>query len=244
MRRFFIDQPVEANFAITGSDARHIARVLRLQAGEEVDVVGSDGRAARAVIEVVALQQIELRFLEWLQESKEPPVNVSLAQGLAKGDKMDFIIQKAVELGVSRVIPLETERCVVRYEGKKRQDRVVRWQSIAAEAAKQCRRSFVPQVTEIMGLKRLLAELPPDATAIMLYEAENKQGLKDMLQKHSAREFLLLIGPEGGFSEAEAALCREHGVLMAGMGPRILRTETAATASLAVLMYEHGDLGG
>lgn len=244
MRRFFIEQPVETHFAITGSDAKHIVKVLRLQTGEEVDVVGSDGRAARVVIEELGLQQVGLRFLSWLEESKEPPIKVSLAQGLAKGEKMDFIIQKTVELGVSRVIPVETERCVVRYEGKKRQERVIRWQNIAAEAAKQCRRSLVPQVGEITGLKKLLTGLPPDTAAIMLYEAENKRGLKDMLQKHSAKEYLLLIGPEGGFSEAEVALCREHGVLMAGMGPRILRTETAAIASLALLMYEHGDLGG
>lgn len=244
MRRFFIEQPVSAAFAITGPDARHIAKVLRLQAGTELDIVGSDGRAARAAIESVDLQRIELKFVDWLEENKEPAIRVCLAQGLAKGDKMDFIIQKAVELGVSSIIPLETERCVVKYEGRKRQDRVERWQSIAAAAAKQCRRSLVPQVEDIRSLKSLLADLPPETAAIMLYEAENKQGLKDMLQKHAVKDYLLLIGPEGGFSEAEASICRESGVLMAQMGPRILRTETAAAAVLAVLMYEHGDLGG
>ncbi|WP_346355814.1 16S rRNA (uracil(1498)-N(3))-methyltransferase [Azotosporobacter soli] len=244
MRRFFIAQPVEPRVSINGSDARHIAKVLRLQPESEVDVVGNDGRAARMIITALTSQQIELDFKQWLVEEKEPPVRVILAQGLAKGDKMDYIVQKAVELGVSEIVPLALDRCVVRYEGKKQQDRVARWQNIAVEAAKQCRRSAIPEVRDIIALRELLTELPPDTAAIMLYEAENKQGLKDMLRSCAAKEYLLLIGPEGGFTPREADLCREYGVSSATMGPRILRTETAASAALAVLMYEHGDLGG
>ncbi len=244
MRRFFIAQPVESQVSIVGSDARHIAKVLRLQPEAEVDVVGNDGCAARMIITALTSQQIELKFKQWLVEEKEPPVRVILAQGLAKGDKMDYIVQKAVELGVSEIVPLALDRCVVRYEGKKQQDRVARWQNIAAEAAKQCRRSAIPEVRDIISLRELLTELPPDTAAIMLYEAENKQGLKDMLRSGAAREYLLLIGPEGGFTAQEADLCRDCGVSSATMGPRILRTETAAAAALAVLMYEHGDLGG
>lgn len=244
MRRFFIEQPVAQTSVIEGSDARHIAKVLRLQAGAVVDVVGGDGRAARMEIVAATPLTVELKLLEWLAEEKEPPVRLVLAQGLAKGDKMEYIVQKAVELGVGEIVPLALDRCVVRYEGKKQHDRVERWQSIASEAAKQCRRSAIPKVNDIMRLPDALAALEPDAAAIMLYEAENKQGMKNLLRACRAKTYMLLIGPEGGFSDAEVALCRAAGVHPVGIGPRILRTETAATAALAMVMYEHGDLGG
>lgn len=245
MRRFFIDTPISQIMTITGSDARHIATVLRLTAGETVLLSGQDRKTCQAEITKVSPEAIQLRLLSLTEDHTEPPIAVYLVQGLAKGEKMDFIIQKAVELGVCGIIPAATEHCVVRYDSGKQVDKVTRWQKIAREAAKQCGRSHIPQIYPITRLRDVLINQEFSAARkIMLYEGQASAGLKQELVKSRATAYMLFIGPEGGFSSAEVSLCQEHGVSIVTMGPRIMRTETAALAALTAVMYECGDLGG
>lgn len=244
MRRFFIETPLQDEVFIQGQDARHISKVLRLQVGDKLILVAPDGSAGIGQIQNLDGDEVVLQLLETISEDKEAPVNVYVAQGLPKSDKMDYIVQKAVELGVQGIYPMAAEHCVVQYDPAKRKARRERWQKIALEAAKQCGRGVVPIVEPIESLASILAGIDPDTIVMMLYEGQAAQGLKQALAEKPGKNYLLLIGPEGGFSAKEVALCENHGVTVVTMGPRILRTETAALAGVAIVMYEYGDLGG
>jgi len=245
MRRFFIDAPLSEHMTIANADARHIASVLRLAAGATVQVSDQNGKSGKAEIIAANPEAIELKLLEFLEDTTEPPLDIWLVQSLAKGEKMDFIIQKAVELGVYGIIPVATAHSVVRYDVTKQVDKVARWQKIAREAAKQCGRSYIPQVFPITSLAQILGNSEfGSANKILLYEGQAAQGLKQALTDSSSQTYVLFIGPEGGFSSAEVNLCQEHGVRIVTMGPRIMRTETAALAAISAVMYECGDLGG
>lgn len=229
---------------IGGQDAHHISKVLRLQVGDDLILVGADQQTGIAKIQSIASDEIKLLLLETILEDKEAPVNVYLAQGLPKSDKMDYIVQKAVELGVKGIYPLALEHCVVQYDESKKKSRQQRWQKIAEEAAKQCKRTVIPIVEPVTGLASVLSSLPAETIVLMLYEGQAAQGIKQALSEQQGKNYLLLVGPEGGFSAKEVALCENHGVSVVTMGPRILRTETAALAGVAIVMYEYGDLGG
>ncbi len=244
MRRFFLATALSSHMQIKGEDAHHINHVLRLQTGNNIIVVDHNGQAGIAEIAHIAGDAVELSLQQIIGEHKEPPIEVCLAQGLPKGDKMEYIVQKAVELGVSRLIPLSTERSIVKYDSTKQIERVKRWQKIAVEAAKQCGRTNVPVVEPVQSLKQVLTSSARDTVVLMLYEGQAQQGLKDALAHCPASSYLLLIGPEGGFSQKEVNLCRDFHTSIVTMGPRILRAETAAVAALTIVMYQCGDLGG
>lgn len=244
LRRFFIDSPLQAELSIQGQDAQHISKVLRLQVGEQIIVVAPDGSTGTAQIASISIDKVMLSLQETIAEEKEASIDVYLAQGLPKSDKMDYIVQKAVELGIKGIYPMEAEHSVVQYDHAKKTARCQRWQKIAAEAAKQCGRTAVPVVEPIAGLASILAAVDADTIVIMLYEGQAAQGLKQTLAHHKAEKYVLLVGPEGGFSAKEVALCQTHGACIVTLGPRILRTETAALAGVAMVMYEYGDLGG
>ncbi|WP_371370634.1 16S rRNA (uracil(1498)-N(3))-methyltransferase [Sporomusa aerivorans] len=245
MRRFFINTPVSEIMAITGDDARHIAMVLRLTPGDRVLLTGADGKGCIAEITQANATLVQLKWLETVEDNTEPPLAVYLVQGLAKGEKMDFIVQKAVELGVYGIIPAATEHCVVKYDAAKKADRVTRWQKIAREAAKQCGRSHIPHIYPVMALNDIFANSEfASVHKIMLYEGQAAEGLKQVLAAGKKQACMLFIGPEGGFSSGEVNLCQQHGAKIVSMGPRIMRTETAALAALVSVMYECGDLGG
>jgi len=243
MRQFFVSGMKET-MNLTGDEAWHAVKVLRLKVGSEITVVSPDGQAARASIAAVNGNDVVVKLQELISRVSEPPIQITLAQGLSKGDKFDYIVQKAVELGVHSIIPLVTEHCVVKYDAAKKQLKVNRWQKIAAEAAKQCHRSQVPVVQELTGFSDLLAKLAVTSTVLLFYEQEDQLGVKQILQQSTGTSFVVIIGPEGGFSTAEVALAMQRGAHVVSLGPRILRTETAASAALAVVMYECGDLGG
>jgi len=230
--------------SIQGPDAHHISRVLRLETGDQIIVVSPDGDAGIGKITNIALDTVELVLEERIEEDKEAPVNVYLAQGLPKSDKMDYIVQKAVELGIKGIYPMEAKHCVVQYDHAKKQSRQGRWQKIATEAAKQCGRTIIPTVEPIAPLSVILENVTADTVVLMLYEGQTSQGIKQALVEHKAKNYLLLVGPEGGFSTNEVELCSDHGAHIVTMGPRILRTETAALAGVSLVMYEYGDLGG
>lgn len=244
MRRFFLDRPLSQSVIISGNDAHHIVRVLRMQVGDTIEVVDSDGKAGMARISGYDSENIVLDIVEVIEENREPAINVCLAQALLKGDKMDLVVQKAVELGVNKIAPIVTDYCVVSYDNNKQALRVSRWQKIAREAAKQCGRNVVPQIMPVQRLEHLLPKAEPDSAIILLYEAQTPEGLKEVITSCRSRNYLLIIGPEGGFSSEEVKYCRQAGARIATMGPRILRAETAALAALTAVMYQCADLGG
>ncbi|MCE5287014.1 MAG: 16S rRNA (uracil(1498)-N(3))-methyltransferase [Pelosinus sp.] len=244
MRRFFIDQPLSSlPLVITGADAHHISHVLRLMPGDKVTLIAPQEEVGIAVITSMEKEAVRLNLQEKIVEEREAPLHITLVQGLPKSDKMDYIVQKTVELGVCEIIPLAAEHSVVKYDDHKKLDRVKRWQKIASEAAKQCKRTIMPVVESVQNLAEILAGLADDTVIIMLYEGEVSIGLKQTLHACKASKYVLLIGPEGGFSPEEVFLCKAHKAQVVTLGPRILRTETAAVAAVALLMYECGDLG-
>lgn len=244
MHRFFIPQPYGETMKITGVDARHIYTVLRMQAGTKVQIVSDDGVSAVAELIDVNESAVTVRCLEVISESHEPSVRITLAQGLAKGEKMDFIIQKAVELGVSEIVPVAMEHSVVRLEGDKAVKKVERWQKIAEAAAKQSKRDIVPRVQPVQTVAQMLANNLCECKLIA-YECEDRLGLKTALQRQTElHELLLIIGPEGGIAERELQQALAAGALGVSLGKRILRAETAALVAAAAIFYETGDLGG
>lgn len=243
MHRFFIPQLYTAEMTIKDVDARHISKVLRMQPGDKLQIVSDDG--VTAIAEIVSLQSdsVVVKCLEKLAESHEPSVKITLAQGLAKGEKMDFIIQKAVEMGVSSIVPVAMEHSVVRLEGAKADKKVERWQKIAEAAAKQSKRDIIPQVQPVQTMQQMLANNDLQHK-IIAYECEDRLGLKTALQScHNLQELLLIIGPEGGISEFELDLARKNGAVPVSLGKRILRAETAGVVALSAILYETGDLG-
>ena len=244
MRRFFLNGIIGETMELTGTDAHHIARVLRMAVGDNVIIADTNERTARAEITAITDEVVTLSLIEYLEDDSEPTVKVRLAQCLPKSDKMEFIVQKAVELGAVSIQPVNSENCVVKYTADKQAKRVERWQKIAHEAAKQCKRAAVPTVEPIITLKELLSRVADDETVLFCYEAEDGRTLRQALNTHQSEKYTVLIGPEGGFSPEEARLCQEMGAHPVSLGSRILRTETASLAALTMVLYAHGELGG
>lgn len=246
MHRFFIPQLYNEEMYIEGVDARHISKVLRMQPGDKLQIVSDDGVSAMAEITAIASERVSVRCLEKLAESHEPRVRLVLAQGLAKGEKMDFIIQKAVEMGAYSVIPVAMEHSVVRLDGAKAAKKVERWQKIAESAAKQSKRDIIPQVQPVRSMAEMFASGDYE-TKIIAYECEDRLSLKAALKAAEAaggiKELLLIIGPEGGISEGELELARQAGAVPVSLGRRILRAETAGLVAISAIFYETGDLG-
>lgn len=244
MHRFFIPQPYKEQMTISGMDAHHIQDVLRMQVGTRVQVVADDGVSALMEITGFTGNTVAVKEIEILRESHEPSVQLTLLQGLAKGEKMELIIQKAVEIGVGDIHPVAMVHSVVRLDGPKAAKKVERWQKISEAAAKQSKRDRIPTIHPVRKLTEVLAELDCDLL-LMAYESENQLGLREALQRHpQAERIALIIGPEGGLSNEEVAAAEEAGAQVVTLGPRILRTETAGLVAASAILYETGNLGG
>ncbi len=245
MRRLFIAGRLADTVTITGADAHHLGHVMRARAGQHCVVVDADRQVAEMEITGFSADTVTLRQVALLDADTEPPIDLVLAMCLPKGDKMDLIVQKAVELGASAIQPLRSANCVVKYDAKKAAARQEKWQRIAGEAAKQCGRTLLPVVEPIADLGAWLAEMAaaPDTAAFFCYENEQRRSAADFLAAAQAHRYAALVGPEGGFTPAEAAQAAAAGVQAVTLGPRILRAETAALAVLAVVQYAKGDLG-
>ena len=246
MHRFFVPQLYNEEMYIEGVDARHISKVLRMQPKDKLQIVSDDGVSAMAEITAIASERVSVRCLEKLAESHEPRVRLVLAQGLAKGEKMDFIIQKAVEMGAYSVIPVAMEHSVVRLDGAKAAKKVERWQKIDESEAKQSKRDIIPQVQPVQSMAEMLASGDYE-NKIIAYECEDRLSLKAALKAAEAaggiKELMLIIGPEGGISEGELELARQAGAVPVSLGRRILRAETAGLVAISAIFYETGDLG-
>ena len=254
LNRFYVppERIKQGEAIIEGPEANHLTRVLRLQPGEQVRVFDGQGNEYLSRIREIngprVFVTLEAEPETDITVKREPPLKVILAQGLPKGDKMELIIQKGTELGAARVIPLVTERTVVRLEPDRAVKRQQRWQKVAAEAARQSQRSLIPRVDLPISFNEVLKALPDPETNLCLipWEDESACFIKPVLRERAdiPRSVWIFIGPEGGFSAAEIEQARAAGVIPVSLGPRILRTETAGFTVLTMLLYEWGDLGG
>lgn len=244
MRRLFYKGLLADTIKITGRDAHHLMHVMRAKAGQLVTVVDDNGQVAAMEMVAFSDSAVTLQLKEHLAADTESPLKIMLAQCLLKADKMDMVVQKAVELGAVGVIPISSQNCVARYDAKKGAARKDRWQKIADEAAKQCGRTALLKVRPIVTLGQFIADMQAtDSSLVFFYENENEQSAKEYLRSLKAKQIVLLVGPEGGFSLDEAKLIEEAGGKSVTLGPRILRAETAALTAIAVTQYENGDLG-
>ncbi|AEG59415.1 16S rRNA (uracil(1498)-N(3))-methyltransferase [Desulforamulus ruminis] len=246
MARFFVEprQIKEDTAVVYGPDVKHISKVLRMDVGEILTLLDGSGTLYRAEISEISKEEIRCRILQREQSSSEPRLKVTLVQGLPKGDKMETIIQKCTELGIDQIIPLAAERSVVKLDAKKSAERQERWQRVAMEAAKQCRRSAVPRIHKLCRWEELAEKIPLGARGLIPWEDEKKQSLKQVLEgmEHPG-EVYILIGPEGGLEVQEVARACAQGFRPVTLGPRILRTETAGPAVLTMVLYHFGELG-
>lgn len=243
MHLFFVEpsQIQGKKIIITGSDVNHIRNVLRMKIGEEIAVSnGADNREYRCGIEEYTEEEVicTLRFIK--EDGVELPAKVYLFQGLPKADKMELIIQKAVELGVHEVIPVAAKRCVVKLDEKKAAAKVNRWQGIAEAAAKQSRRGVIPAVHSVMSMQEAVAYAHDMDVRIIPYElAEDMRHTRSVIEAVKAGESVaVFIGPEGGFEESEVLAAVKEGIEPVTLGRRILRTETAGLTVLSWLMYQ------
>ena len=242
MHHFFVnpEQVEDGLIRITGSDVNHIKNVLRIRQGEEMLVSDGTGRDYLCQAEEIAGLEVTVRILETEEEVRELPSRIWLFQGLPKSDKMEFIIQKAVELGAAGIVPVSTRNTVVKLDPKKEEAKVKRWQAIAESAAKQSKRSLVPRVSGIMTLKEAFDYVESQGFSVRLIPYEHEAGMDGTKTELDAagpgQDIAVFIGPEGGFDEREIELALSKGVRPISLGRRILRTETAGLALLSVLM--------
>lgn len=242
MYQFFVEpcQIQGKRIVITGKDVNHIKNVLRMRPGEEISVSnGIDGREYRCGIEELHEEEIicELRFIK--EEGVELPSKIYLFQGLPKADKMELIIQKAVELGVYEIIPVAAKRSVVKLDEKKAKNKVLRWQGIAQAAAKQSKRGIIPKVHDVMEFRDAAEYSSLAQVKIIPYElSEGMEKTREIIEGlKPGEDIAVFIGPEGGFAGEEVMEAEKRGIIPVTLGKRILRTETAGMSVLSILMY-------
>lgn len=244
MYQFFVD-PSQINIeakkvVITGPDVNHIGHVLRMKKGEEIAVSnGIDAKEYRCAINAISDTDVICDLLFIKEDGLELPVEVTIFQGLPKSDKMELIIQKNVELGVARIVPVNTKRCVVKIEDKKVASRVARWNAISEAAAKQSKRRIIPEVTMPMNFKQAL-EYAKDMDLLLIpYELSEGMGkTKELIESlKPGMKVAVFIGPEGGFDEGEIKAAMDAGLIPITLGRRILRTETAGFTVMSWIMY-------
>ncbi len=242
MPRFFIrqNQIEDGKVNILGDDARHISRSLRMAAGEHITVCDMQGYEYDCMLESFEDGSVGARIISSRHSENEPPIDIRLFQALPKGDKLDTVIQKAVECGAKEIIPFESERCVVKIKGDSESKKNLRRNRISEEAAKQCGRSILPQVKESICFSEMLKTALESDVCLFCYEGDGTHPLGLVLEKIKAgdtlpRSISIVIGSEGGFSVDEAKMAAEAGMIMTGLGKRILRTETASGFVLACI---------
>lgn len=241
MKRLFLEPEkiFRDRAIIDGTNIRYLTKVLRSSIGDELILLDGLGKGYRGKIASIARDKIELQIIKAFDINTESPLDITLAQGIPKAEKMEIIIQKATELGIKRIIPLITERAIVR---TKSPARLERWAKIALSSAQQSGRSKVPVIEGITGYREFLSQ-GFSGLNLIFYEGKVKKGLKEYLRElERVKEITFLIGPEGGFTEEEVGMALKKGFTPLGLGPRILRTETAAITALSILQYELGDI--
>jgi len=246
VRRFYVEKisPEEGSLIIRGTEARHIAAVLRMERGDRLILMDEGGARHQAVIESVGRREVLVRIEEALAGPDSAPADIILCQALIRSHPMDFVVQKTSELGVSLLLPFVSERTVVR-PGRERAENMLRhWREIALNSAKQSDRREPLRIGSLCDFGGILDRLEKqDALKMIFWEGDGGRDLKDILGSSKvARSLVGVVGPEGGFAEKEIALARRSGFIPAALGGRVLRSETAAIAVAAIFQYERGDL--
>ncbi|MCR2044959.1 16S rRNA (uracil(1498)-N(3))-methyltransferase [Anaerosalibacter massiliensis] len=244
MNRFFIDKENISKEYITieGENIKHIKNVIRLKEGDKIEI-SSEGILYICNIYRIENKKVIAKILHREFGNHEPPISIILYQGLPKSSKMDFIVQKATEIGVKEIYPIITNRTVVKIDNnKKEKNKVDRWNKISEEAAKQSKRDIIPKVNSVLSFKEMINILKDEENILVPYENQEGIGIKDIIKKISNKKIHVIIGPEGGFEEEEIEELKDIGSNTVSLGPRILRTETAGIVALSILLYELGDM--
>lgn len=245
--RVYVDAPLagRGSIAIEGDAAAHLRRVLRLRVGDAVTLFDGHGGEYAARVAGQERRGLQVELGEHRAIERESPLDVSLVQSVARGERMDLIVQKATELGVTRIVPVSSERSVVRLAADQASRKAAHWRAVAIAACEQCGRNRVPEVEPPEPLARVLERFASsrDTPAVtrLLLDPEATAALSAHVR--DARQIVLLVGPEGGLGDEEVALAARAGFRASRLGPRILRTETAAVVSIAIIQAAAGDLG-
>lgn len=256
MDRFFVEKEnidlENGTLNIYGEDVKHISKVLRYNEGDKLEVCDGENHEYICEIRGISKESVEMKIIETVDINRESHIRVKLYQGLPKNTKMDIILQKLTECGVSEIVLVDTERSVVNLKEKKADKKLERWERIIYEAAKQSKRGIIPSLRGVLSFKDALEDMKNNDFNMSPYEAEKSVGIKEVLQSDEVKSLIenkkevnvgIFIGPEGGFTEAENEKIKSEGIYSVSMGPRIFRTETASIAATTIVLYELGDVG-
>ena len=246
MPKFFVTSNEIENdkIKIKGKDVNHIKNVLRAKIEDKIDICNTDEmKDYKCEIEELTSDCVTCKIISEKQNNSESNVEITIFQGLPKADKMELIIQKSVELGVNKIIPVDMKRCVVKLKDKDQIKKVERWQKISEVASKQCGRGIIPKIGQVMKIKEILNSIEEYDAVLVAYEKEENNYLKIELDKlknveKDKKKIAIVIGPEGGLEEEEVKQLQENGAKVITLGKRILRTETVALNMISILMYE------
>ena len=246
MPKFFVTSNEIENdkIKIKGKDVNHIKNVLRAKIEDELDICNTDEmKDYKCEIEELTSDSVTCKIISEKQNNSKSNVKITIFQGLPKADKMELIIQKSVELGVNKIIPVDMKRCVVRLKDKDQIKKVERWQKISEVASKQCDRGIIPEIGQVIKIKEIVDRIEEYDIILVAYEKEENNYLKfeiDKLKKSEKdqKKVAIVIGPEGGLEEEEVKQLQENGAKVITLGKRILRTETVALNMISILMYE------
>lgn len=241
MPRFFIEAVSGDRAVITGADGAHIARSLRMRPGEKLTLCDGGGTDYICMIRRIAGDTVELSVEDRIRSVSEPSLSLTLYQGMPKGDKMDTVVQKAVELGAQAIVPVMTDRSISRPDERSARKKRERWEKIAFEAAKQCGRGMLPAVRDTVPFETAMRQAAENGPVLFFYEGGGK-ALTEILREPFPASVSIFIGPEGGFSLEETALAEACGAIFATLGPRILRAETAPLAAVTAVMLLTGNM--
>lgn len=237
--RIYTDTPLQAGAEAQLDDnaAQHVGRVLRMQPGQALNLFNGDGQDYPALIASASKKNVTVQVQQPTANSSESALEIVLGQTLSKGDRMDYAVQKATEMGVTQIVPLSTERCDVRLKGDREDKRLSHWRSVAISAAEQCGRARVPDILPVMNISEWL-EYSQRCDVRLVLHHRTEQSLDSLAKPNSVA---LMIGPEGGLSADEIAQAEKFGFLPVALGPRVLRTETAPVAAMALCQWLWGD---
>ena len=241
MSRFFV--PKEAidgkTIRLDGPEAHHVLDVMRLRTGDGVTTFDGSGREYEGIIKEARPKSLMIEITSTREVPAEGKVLVTLAQAIPKKDKMDYIVEKATELGVHKIAPIETARTIVRLKGDRAKERAERWRRIAREAAKQCGRTTVPEIEDIRDYGSFLGAVKGYGLILMACLVTGTEDMGEVLKGQRAGNMLLFIGPEGDFTPDETTAARSKGARMVSLGPRVLKSDTAGLAALTMINYEY-----
>lgn len=242
MSKFFIEknQIKGEKVYLNKENANHIINVLRYKIGDEIEISAGDGYDYICEIEEIKNCEIVAKIIDCFGNNSEPKTKITLYQGLPKGEKMEMLIQKCVEIGVENIVPIYTERTIVKLSGKE-DKKIARWNKISEAAAKQSRRGKIPIVENIISFEKAIEICQENDLNIIPYEKEEENTIKNIIKSFEGEKIGVFIGPEGGFTEKEISLAIKNNLKPATLGKRILRTETAGMVATAILLYETED---